>query len=241
MKLELVFTAGEIKNTEFKGKILVAFDVFRATSTIIAALENNCEAIVPAISVEEAWSKSQELKGRNEEVLVAGELHGVKVPGMDLGNSPIEYMDADLKGKTLVLSTSNGTHAIRNAQDASKIFIGALINARAVALKVVKEDKDVVLGCAGRLGEFSLEDFTAAGAVAYFIRQLVPQVQATDAVLAAINCFLNSQPDLTSCLRGGKHGQYLERIGFNEDICFCTRLNASEIVPEFRDGKITLN
>lgn len=238
MKLELVFTAGDVKNTDIRGKVFVAFDVFRATSTIIAALENHCAAIIPAVSVEEAWAKRDELKNRNVGVLVAGERHGVKVEGMDLGNSPVEYMGADLYGKTVVLSTSNGTHAIRNAQAARKIFIGALLNAGPVARKLVKEKRDVVFGCAGRLGEFSLEDFIAAGAVTYFIRQMDPEIQAADSVLAAEACFAYSKNNLTAFLRGGKHGRYLERIGFEKDICFCTRLNIFEIVPEYREGSI---
>jgi len=177
----------------------------------------------------------------NDKVLVAGELHGIRVPGMDLGNSPTEYMAADLDGHIIVLSTCNGTHAIRNAQGASKIFIGALLNARAVALKIVKEQKDVILGCAGRLGEFSLEDFTAAGAVASYVREAMPEIEATDPVFAAEACFLNYCNDLPVFLRRGKHGKYLEKIGFTEDIDYCTRLNVSKLVPEFRQGKITSN
>lgn len=240
MKLEIVFTAAAIKETPVSGKVLVAFDVFRATSTIVAAFEKGCAAVIPVCSVDEVWEVSREAKERNKEVLVAGELHGIKVDGMDLGNSPVEYMAAEIEGKTIVLSTCNGTHAIRNAQGASRILIGSLLNARPVALKLIKEGKDVVFGCAGRLGEFSLEDFTAAGAVASFIRQAVPEVQASDPVLAAEACFLNNRKGLTSFLARGKHGKYLEKIGFGEDVRFCSRLNASELVPEFRGDKITL-
>lgn len=239
MKLEIVFTACEINNIDIGGKVLVAFDVFRATSTIIAAFEKKCAAIIPAVSVEEAQSICRELRCRDKGVLAAGELHGIKAPGMDLGNSPSEYMSADIEGKTIVLSTSNGTHAIRNAQGASRILIGALLNAKSVALKLIEEEKDVVFGCAGRLGEFSLEDFIAAGAVAHFIHQAT-EVWATDPVIAAESCFLNHKKNLTSFLREGKHGKYLERIGFEEDINYCTRLNVSQIVPEFRSGKIVI-
>lgn len=242
MKLEIVFTADEIKHTDVNGKVLVAFDVFRATSTIITALEkNNCAAVIPAISVEEAFAKTREMKSRGEDVLVAGERHGIKVPGMDFGNSPVEYTKAEIENKTLVLATSNGTHAIRNAEGASKIFVGALLNARAVATQLIKEGRDVLFGCAGRLGEFSLEDFVAAGAVAYYIRQMLSEVEITDPVMAAEACFANNSKNLAEFLSRGKHGRYLERIGFEEDIYFCSRLNVSKMVPEFREGKITAN
>ena len=115
MKLEIVFTAGAIKDTDVKGKVLVAFDVFRATSTIITVLEKKCAGVIPAVSVEEAYVKAREMNS-NENILLAGELHGIKVPGMDFGNSPVEYLEADIANKILILSTSNGTHAIRNAQ-----------------------------------------------------------------------------------------------------------------------------
>lgn len=238
MKLEIVFTAADIKNIDVGGKVLVAFDVFRATSTIITALENRCAAVVPVCSVDEAWSTSQKLKERNNNVLVAGELHGIRVPGMDLGNSPTEYMAADLEGKIVVLSTCNGTHAIRNACGASRILIGALLNAKSVALKLIQEEKDVIFGCAGRLGEFSLEDFIAAGAVASYIRKAIPEMEATDSVLAAEAGFLSYRNDLPGFLRRGKHGKYLEKIGFTQDIDYCTRLNVSEMVPEFREERI---
>ena len=240
MKLEIEFTAADIKNAEVGGKILVAFDVFRATSTIITALESGCTAVVPVCSVDEAWSKSQELKSMNQQVLVGGELHGIKIPGMDFGNSPVEYKAADLAGKILVLSTCNGTRAIRNAQGASEILIGGLLNARAVARRLIQGRRDVILGCAGRLGEFSLEDYTAAGAVAFYVREAMTDVKASDAVLAAEACFLTYRNDLGTFLRRGKHGKYLEKIGFTEDLQYCTRLNASHKVPEFREDRITL-
>lgn len=241
MKLEMVFTAGEIKDADVEGKVLVAFDVFRATSTIIAALENNCAGIIPVVSVEEAWAKHQELKSQNSPVLVGGEKHGKKVLGMDLGNSPVEYLAADLGGKLVVLSTSNGTRAIRNGSEASKILVGGLLNARSVALRLVQEDKDVVFGCAGRLGEFSLEDFCAAGAVSYYLRQVMPEAEATDPVLAAETCFIQGRQKLTAFLRAGKHGKYLDRIGFHQDIDYCTRLNASHLVPEFKEGVVAVD
>lgn len=241
MKLEMVFTAEEIKDADVGGKVLVAFDVFRATSTIIAALENNCAGIIPVVSVEEAWAKHRELKRQNAQVLVGGEKHGKKIPGMDLGNSPVEYLAADLGGKLVVLSTRNGTRAIRNGSEASKIFAGSFLNARSVALQLVHENKDVVFGCAGRLGEFSLEDFCAAGAVAYYLRQVVPEAEAADSVLAAEACFVQAKPNLTAFLRAGKHGRYLERIGFYRDIDYCTRLNASQLVPEFKEGVVAVD
>lgn len=238
MKLELALSARDLQRIEVKGKVVAAFDVFRATSTIISAFENNCSAVIPTISPEEARQKLKELGGAPEKILIAGEQHGVKIPGMDLGNSPIEYMTADLKEKTIVMYTSNGTHAIRNAFTADRIFIAALLNAKAVALRLIQEEKDVVFGCAGRLGEFSLEDFTAAGAVAYFIRQIIPEIPATDLVLAAESCFQNNKNALDIFLRNCKHGRYLEKIGFQEDVSFCSRLNVSLMVPEVVGGII---
>ncbi len=240
LRLELEFTAAAIKEADLKGKVLVVFDVLRATSTIIAALEKDCAGIIPVVSVEEAWLKYRELKKRNPHVLVGGEIHGKRVQGMDLGNSPVEYLAADLAGKMVVLSTSNGTRAIRNGSLADSILIGSLLNARAVAHRLLREGKDVVFGCSGRLGEFSLEDFSAAGAVSFFLRQELPETEATDRVMAAEACFSQGKDNLGDFLRGGKHGRYLEGIGFHGDIDYCTQLNASQLVPEFRGGKVAI-
>jgi len=238
LKLELVLTAEDIKSTEVKGKALAVFDVFRATSTIISAFEKDCHAIVPVVSVDEAHAKYQELRGQKMDVLVAGERSGIRIPGMDLGNSPMEYANSDIRGKTIVVFTSNGTLAIRGARGADRIYIAALLNAKAAALKLAETGRDVVLGCAGRLGEFSLEDFLAAGAVTYFIRQIVPEIFPSDLVLASESCFLNNRNCVKEFLAKGKHGRYLEEIGFKEDVDFCSRLNVSQIVPEFRNGLI---
>ena len=180
-------------------------------------------------------------QSRGFRVLTAGEKQGLKLPGMDFGNSPLEFSRADLVGGIVVLSTSNGTVAIKNAEKAEKIFIAALLNARGVAEKLACEESDAVFACAGRLGEFSLEDFAAAGAVTHYLCELLPNLRLPDVLMAAQGFFQSIESNLTNVLQNSRHGRYLKEIGFSEDIPYCCQLNVFKIVPEYREGRIVVN
>jgi len=238
LKLGISLTAEDLKSIDIKGKAVVAIDIFRATSTILTAFENGCEAVVPVLSVEEARIKKKKFLREGKEVLIAGEREGKKIPGLDLGNSPEEFTRADLAGKVIILTTSNGTRAIRNAEGAEKILIGALMNSGAVAERLAPMGLDVVYACAGRLGDFSLEDFLAAGAITHYLKKINSCLEMTDLLLAATRLFECVKEDLVGFLRPSRNGRYLAQIGFARDIDFCCRLNVNREVPEYKDGFI---
>ncbi|MEW5899120.1 MAG: 2-phosphosulfolactate phosphatase, partial [Bacillota bacterium] len=135
-------------------------------------LANGCRAVIPAEEIVEAEEIARSLKEPTENVLLGGERGGERVPGFPHGNSPLEYTPEVVTGKVLVLTTTNGTRAIRRAaRDASAVFVGSLLNARAVARELQRLQADAALVCAGTNGDFSLEDALAAGTV---IREMLP-------------------------------------------------------------------
>jgi len=241
LKLDVILRAEDVSLKELKGKTAVAIDVFRATTTIITALEKGCRSVIPVLSVEEAEKKREELLAVGHRVLTAGERKGLKIPGFDLGNSPQELKDASLKDKIIILTTSNGTRAIRSSEGAERILIGAFINCRAAAEVLASKEEDVVFVCAGRLGEFSLEDFLAAGAMTYYLKKKTEQpLEVSDLLTAAEKLFECTKEDLPGFLGTTKHGKYLREIGYSEDIDYCCAVNTSNIVPEYIEGAVKI-
>lgn len=243
MKIDLILTADDIKNDAkkelLKDKTVVVFDILRATSTIVTALANGCGEVVPFVTVEEAQSFSS---GR-QDVILGGERESILIPGFHLGNSPLEYIPERVEGKTVVITTTNGTKAIRGvAEDNGQVLIGSLLNSKAVARTIVELGKDVVMVCAGTRGKFSMEDTVAAGMVALELTEGTDGAGISfESDLAVAACRLGEfyRYDPLKALYDSLHGQKLAAMGLSEDLAWCARLNQFDIVPIYREGRIT--
>ena len=153
---------------DLSNSVVVIIDVFRATSTIASALYNGARCVIPVDSVPKAIDISKRIGG-----IAAGERDGKIADGLVHGNSPLEYGRDFIEDQTLVLTTTNGTRLLQMALDnnADSIISGSFPNLSAVCDFLVKEKKNVVLGCAGWKDRFNLEDTLFAGAVINRIRQ----------------------------------------------------------------------
>ncbi len=126
--------------------ITVIIDVFRAFSVEAYLFERGAEKIIPVGDKELAYR----LKKENPQFLLAGERHGKILPDFDMGNSPSQLLSMDVKGKTVVHTTSAGTQGIDNAIYADEILGGSLLNAKATAEYIRKSGaKEVSLVCMG--------------------------------------------------------------------------------------------
>ncbi|HRP60275.1 MAG TPA: 2-phosphosulfolactate phosphatase, partial [Vicingus sp.] len=148
-----------------KNCVVVVIDVFRATTAICAAIDSGVEAVIPVATIEEAIDYKQ--KG----FIVGAERSAEVVEGFDFGNSPLFFKDGKHAGKTIVLTTTNGTKAIDMAKDAYKVVIGSFSNLDVVSEYIEREDKNVILLCAGWKDRFNLEDTLFAGALAEKLAQ----------------------------------------------------------------------
>jgi len=237
--LETLFIPEEIKNTELAGKLVVVIDVLRASSTIVTALANGCNGFMPILSPELAREKAQQFE--KEGILLGGEREGKKIEGFDLGNSPREYKEEAVKGKTIIFSTTNGVKTLEMAKDARKIIIGSFLNLQAVCHYCTNYQGDILIICAGREGKYSLEDTACAGMIIHSLRDVFPGVhQGVDANLTAQLLYEKSGYNILEILRKSQHGRYLESIGLSEDLKFCSQLDFFHIVPVFRDGIISI-
>jgi 2-phosphosulfolactate phosphatase len=223
------------------GRVLIVIDQIRASTTITTVLDLGCTDLFLAGDVRAARRL-----GRLTGSLIAGERLARKPPGFDFDNSPSELARAGLGGRSLVLSTTNGTAVLRRFRAADAVLVGCLRNARAVAAAAVGlarasgPDGSVQVVCAGRLGRFVIEDAVAAGVIVGRIAEVLggdgePAV-LTDAAAAAVR-LRASFPDLLAAMAQSDGGATLREIGQPDDIAFCAEEDASSTVPRLVAGE----
>jgi 2-phosphosulfolactate phosphatase len=216
--------------TDLNGVTAVVFDVLRATSSIITGLASGVEAIIPVGTVEEA----RVLKAKDPGLLLAGEREGLPPQGFDLGNSPEEFQQ--LKGRRIVMTTTNGTVAIESVKKASKVLIGSLLNIDAVANYLFTHRYgELLLVCAGTGEEFSLEDAIAAGAL---VTRLSTAEELSDSAMMTLSLYEQAGDHLDEWLKQTKNGKHLREIGKNSDISWCARLSVFDLVGQLNDQEI---
>lgn len=215
--------------------IVVVIDVLRATSAICTAFEHGAEKIIPVATVEEAMNY------KRSGFLAGAERDAIMVEGFDFGNSPFSYMSEQVKGKTIALTTTNGTQAIDAAKDAYQIVIGSFLNISALCDYLLKQDKNVLLLCSGWKNKFNLEDTLFAGAVVDRLSQHTQFQKTGDAALAAMYLFHSAKEDPYKFLSKASHKERLARLNLKEDIKYCLRLDLTSVVPVIKDGAIVIS
>ena len=211
--------------------VSIMVDVLRASTTITAGL-NNFEKIIPCFSPEEAFKLKQMHNG-----VIAGEREGARIEGFEMGNSPEQVEKFESDKKTLILTTSNGTRILENMK--SKVLIGCMINAKAVALKSQKlatSHIDIVM--AGVKGEFAIEDFLAAGEILFWISQNC-QCELSEFAQSAVLASRNYDMVKKAFLNSGS-GKRLRKLNYEDDIQYCMQKNTSENVAIYIDNELSL-
>lgn len=220
-----------------KDKIVVIIDVFRATSTIAAALHNGAESVLPVASVAECI----ELGTKIENSITAGERDGKVAEGLQYGNSPAEYPRSFVEGMTLILTTTNGTRLLHMITDQAEIITGSFLNLTAVCNYLISQKKSVVLGCAAWKDRYNLEDALFAGAVAkrteaYFDTNC----DSTRAVKHLYESSLKEK-DIISFLRDSAHYKRLSAYGLEADMEYCATPDLHPVVPVLRGNKLIIH
>lgn len=218
---------------DVKNSIVVIIDVLRATSTICTALYNGAAKIIPVASVEECVNI-----GRQLEAITAGERDGKIAEGLAYGNSPFEYPRDFVEGKTLVLTTTNGTKLLHMAKDAIQIITGSFPNLSAVCDYLVAQGQNVILGCAAWKDRVNMEDTLFAGAVVSRIREHFSV--NCDSALAAETLYNNARNDLFGFMKQASHFQRLSRYGLEKDIQYCLTPDGANVLPVLKNGELVI-
>ncbi|KQN33876.1 2-phosphosulfolactate phosphatase [Pedobacter sp. Leaf41] len=234
-KIEVCLTPALIDLYDIEQSIVVVIDILRATSSITYGIENGAEAIIPVANVEDCLNYSD--KG----YLLAAERNGEVVVGYDFGNSPFSYTKEKVAGKTIVLTTTNGTKALHLANKrAYQVVIGSFLNLDSLCNYLASQDQNVLLLCAGWKDQFNLEDTLFAGAVVNQLRKNFEHFD--DSSVAAEDLYLLAKDDLRKYLHKSSHSHRLAQLNIEDDVVFCLQLNVCKAIPVL-DGErlVSLN
>jgi 2-phosphosulfolactate phosphatase len=239
MELDLYFTPLQIQDElSLKDKTVIVVDVLRASTTISTALKNGARVIIPTASVENAVKYASTLEPGS--FLLCGERGGKIIDGFDLGNSPLEYTEEKVRGKTLIYASTNGSVAITKTKYARYSIIGGFVNVSTVVKFAKENSDDILILCSGKFNRFCLEDAVCAGMMAFMLTKGRPKkkMKLSDSVSAAIKLYKFYGRNLLKMLQESEHGRFLTELGFGDDLKVCAEVDSIPILPIYSDGVI---
>jgi 2-phosphosulfolactate phosphatase len=245
--VEVLFSPAEfqaLKGRNLSQTTCVVFDILRATSTIVTALAHGAKSVLAVESIEAALAE----KKKHPALLLAGERDGFRIKAsqtgsidFDLGNSPREFTSEKISGKEIAITTTNGSRAIWNCSQASRVFIGSFLNLQAVADAVI-DSKELLLICSGTHEEASYEDTLGAGALCELLWSTFANANIADSARIARIIKLEAGNDLLAAMDHARNGRRLLSIPeLRDDVAFCLQQNIFQICPHLKpNGTITL-
>ena len=238
--LEVLFTPAEfvaLRERDLSQTVCVVFDVLRATSTMMTALANGAVRIIPVAEISEALA----VRKTDPTVLLAGEREGVRIRShqtgstdFDLGNSPREFTSETVRGKTIVMTTTNGTRALRACLGAQAILLGSFLGLNAVADWIEQaKPMHLLVVCAGTHDQASYEDVLAAGALCEILSLRFSAGRIADSAVIALELFKHAAHDLLGTMQLARNGRRLLAIPeLKDDVPFCLQRDTLSFVAE---------
>lgn len=209
----------------------VVVDVLRATTSITTAIDYGIKEIIPVSSEDEA----REYKRQG--YILAAEKNGLKLDFADIGNSPDQFIDPELKGKSIAYLTTNGTHTIKLTANAKLSVIASFINISAVTSFLARQSLNVVILCAGWKNKFSLEDSILAGAIVEKLHEFGFVVEC-DSAHAAWDLWKLAKPDVLRYVQKAMHRTRLQKLKLDYVLEYCFSPDKSQKIPIFDGYKI---
>ena len=241
MRVDVTFTPAGLTQAEVHGRVVFVIDILRATTVMCAALSHGARAIIPVSSTEEALRLSQTIG--STDVLLAGERNCTRIPGFQLGNSPLEMTESAVRGKTIILTTTNGTNALLACHTAT-VYPAAAANLSLAAERgreALEDDQSILIVCAGCNGDFALDDAYCAGRLtAAILGSTKPRRELNDAGLASLDLVRRYGDRWERPLAYSRSGRELVRLGFRADVRDAARLDAYPVLAQFHERRVTL-
>ena len=231
-KLETCFSPALYEAEGHSDSIVVIIDILRASSAICTAFANGVSSIIPVAEVTEA----REYKSKG--YLVAAERDGYVLDFADFGNSPYNFTKEKISGKTIVYSTTNGTRLINLTSSAHLTVIGSFLNIGALTRWLLKQERDVVLLCAGWKNRFNIEDTVCAGAMAEVLMNSDCYTTICDSTLAAIDLWSLARPDLQGYIEKAAQRTRLKDKKLDDCIAFCLTSDLTDKIPVMKNGTL---
>ena len=235
MKIDVVFLPKDTIGMDLSNSVCIVLDIFRATTCIVTAMANGCNRIFPVLAIEDAHALSSQIGP----ALLAGERQSIKIEGCDLGNSPFEFCQDKVQGKTIIMTTTNGTVAIKATEGAYCTLIGSFLNVKAVCQRAIEYGKDILIVCAGTDGLFSLEDTLCAGLLVQ-LAKTEDEIQMTDSAVGALLMYTEAESKLIETAARSRNGKRLYDLNRMDDIKYCFGIDTLHLVPQYKEGKIVV-
>ena len=245
--LEVLFAPAEfdaLGGRDLTRTVCVVFDVLRATSTIVTALANGAAAVVPVGEISEALKMRQ----RHPSAVLAGERDGVRIQAhlaggtaFDLGNSPREFEAGTVRGKTIVMTTTNGTRALRACSPARSVLLGSFLNLAATAAFLRQNSPpELLLVCGGTLDQAAYEDALGAGALCELLWPICSPGRIADSALMARRLFNLEKKDLLQAFASSRNGSRLmAQPELRDDVAYCAQCDIFNLVAKMeKDGRV---
>ena len=224
--ISVCFTADQFHKFSDGSSTVVVVDILRATTVISTAFMEGVEAIIPVKSLDMAIS----YQGK-EGYIVAAERNAKLIEGFTFGNSPFHYINSDVKGKVLVLTTTNGTKAIHNAKD-HKVITASYLNIDVISEYLIEDFNDVIILCSGWKGFFNLEDPIFAGSLSKILLASNKFKSKCDSLFASTELLKNAGDNLFEYLSKSSHRRRLKSLNMEEDTRYClSPTDKSDIIP----------
>lgn len=236
MHIDIQFLPFSPDPSTLSRKTIVVIDILRATSVIIHAISQGALEIIPVATVEEAFQLAKRFPQGT--TLLGGERGSKKIEGFDLGNSPKEYIAEKVKGKRVILTTTNGTKAFHSVSSGKEIMAGSFFNIGAIGRRCLDLGQDLLIFPSGDEGRFSLEDTVCGGMLIDLIAREGNGIKLTDSCWTARILYQRFKDNLVEAFRLSCHGNDLIAKGFEDDLAYCAQIDITDIVPAFRDGVI---
>ncbi|HEU4643711.1 MAG TPA: 2-phosphosulfolactate phosphatase [Gemmatimonadaceae bacterium] len=241
MRIDVLFGPPTVTPAAVSGRVVAVIDVLRASTTIAAALANGARNVIPLDSADEVITRAKQFS--RSDVRMAGERKMLPIPGFDLGNSPREFTREAVEGKTVLLTTTNGTSALVAIQGARDVVVASYVNLSAVCTLLrtaARGGTDITIVCAGRDRQFSLEDAACAGRIARGVAKRIPGAELGDGTFACTIIDRRYGDRLDQLFADSEHGQALADAGFGADLELCASVDSYPVIPIYQDRQITL-
>ena len=240
MHIDIHFSPFPLSPHLLSDRTVVVIDILRATSVMVYAMSQGAKEIIPVKSVGEAFQLAKTFPQNT--TLLGGERESRRIEGFDLGNSPREYMAEKVRGKRLILTTTNGTRAFHSVSSALEILAGSFLNINATAQRCLEGERNLLLFPSGDEGNFSLEDTVCGGMlIDRIIKKGGKSILLTDASRSAHILFQKFEANIAESFYLSQHGRNLVDRGFEEDLPYCAQVDMTNVVPVFKDGVIRIH
>lgn len=230
MKIEACLSPALFKYYMNSDAIAVVIDTLRASSAICNAFRNEVKKMIPVKTIDEARYY------KNKGYIVAAERDGYVLDFADFGNSPFNFTEDRVKGKTIVYSTTNGTQTIQMAESCYMVVIGSFLNLSYLSDWLIKQGKDVLLICAAWKNKVNLEDTVLAGAITEKLLSGKKFTTICDSAVLSRDLWSLAKPDITKYIDKAAQRTRLRQKGLDDVIEFCHTPDSAKVIPVYKNG-----